>query len=158
MSSTGTPATVALAALGIRFVPHPYRHVAGTSAFGLEAAAALDVDPARVLKTLVATVDGRFVIAVVPVSTTLDLESLAAAALGKRAGVAEPAAAERRTGYVGGGISRLGQRSRLPLYLDASALTHPTVFVSGGRRGFDIQLTPADLLSATGGTTAAIAR
>jgi len=158
MSGTGTRATLALTALGIPFVPHAYGHAAGTSAYGLEAAAALGVDPLRVLKTLVATVDGRSVVALVPVSTTLDLKALAAAAGGKRAALAEPAAAERRTGYVVGGISPLGQRSRLPLYLDASALSHPTVFVSGGRRGFDVELAPADLLAATGGTTAAIAR
>jgi Cys-tRNA(Pro)/Cys-tRNA(Cys) deacylase len=158
MTSTGTPATVALTALGIRFVPHPYRHEAGSTAYGAEAAAALGVDPARVLKTLVAATDDRLVVAVVPVSTTLDLKALAAAAGAKRAVLAEPATAERRTGYVVGGISPLGQRSRLPLYLDAAALGHPTVFVSGGRRGFDIELTPDDLLAATGGTAAAIAR
>jgi Cys-tRNA(Pro)/Cys-tRNA(Cys) deacylase len=158
MTSTGTPATVALTALGIRFVPHPYRHEAGSTAYGAEAAAALGVDPARVLKTLVAATDDRLVVAVVPVSTTLDLKALAAAAGAKRAVLAEPTTAERRTGYVVGGISPLGQRSRLPLYLDASALGHPTVFVSGGRRGFDIELTPDDLLAATGGTAAAIAR
>ncbi len=158
VSSRGTPATVALTALGIPFVPHPYDHVAGTSAYGLEAAAALGVDPGRVLKTLVACVDERLVVAVVPVPTTLDLKALAAAAGGKRAALAEPATAERRTGYVVGGISPLGQRSRLPLYLDASALAHPTVFVSGGRRGFEVELAPADLLTATGGTAASIAR
>jgi len=158
VSSTGTPATVALTALGIAFVPHSYGHEAGRSAYGLEAAAVLGVDPARVLKTLVATVDDRLVVAVVPVSTTLDLKALAAAAGGKRATLAEPATAERRTGYVVGGISPVGQRSRLPLYLDASALAHPTVFVSGGRRGFDVELAPSDLLAATGGTAAAIAR
>ncbi|HEV7623697.1 MAG TPA: Cys-tRNA(Pro) deacylase [Amnibacterium sp.] len=158
MSSTGTPATVALTALGIRFVPHRYRHEAGTTDYGTEAATALGVDPVRVLKTLVATADGRLVVAVVPVSTTLDLKALAAAAGAKRAALAAPATAERRTGYVVGGISPLGQRSRLPLYLDVGALAHPTVFVSGGRRGFDIELAPADLLAATGGTTAAIAR
>ncbi|HET6825095.1 MAG TPA: Cys-tRNA(Pro) deacylase [Amnibacterium sp.] len=158
MSSTGTPATLALAALGIPFVPHPYPHAAGTSAYGAEAAAALGVEPARVLKTLVATVDDRLVVAVVPVSTTLDLKALAAAAGGKRAALAEPATAQRRTGYVVGGISPLGQRSRLPLYLDSSALVHATVFVSGGRRGFDVELAPEDLLAATGGTAAPIAR
>jgi Cys-tRNA(Pro)/Cys-tRNA(Cys) deacylase len=158
MSSTGTRATVALTTLGIRFVPHPYRHEAGSTAYGLEAAAALGVEPARVLKTLVAAVDERLVVAVVPVSTTLDLKALAAAAGAKRAALAEPATAERRTGYMVGGISPLGQRSHLPLYLDTAALAHPTVFVSGGRRGFDIELAPGDLLAATGGTTAPIAR
>jgi Cys-tRNA(Pro)/Cys-tRNA(Cys) deacylase len=158
MRSTGTPATVALTALGIPFVPHPYRHEAGASAYGLEAAAALGVEAARVLKTLIAVADDRLVVAVVPVSTTLDLKALAAAAGAKRAALAEPGTAERRTGYVVGGISPLGQRSRLPLHLDTSALAHATVFVSGGRRGFDIELAPADLLAATAGTTAAIAR
>lgn len=158
MASTGTPATIALTRLGIPFVTHPYEHEQGARSYGLEAAQALGVDPARVLKTLVAAVDDRLVVAVVPVSTSLDLKALAAAAGGKRAALADPAVAERRTGYVVGGISPIGQRSTLPLVLDESALTHPTVFVSGGRRGFDIELAPADLLTATGGRAAAIGR
>ena len=158
MASTGTPATVALTRLRIPFTGHPYQHEPWSGAYGLEAAAALGVDPARVFKTLVVTADDRLVVAVVPVSTTLDLKALAHAAEAKRTTLADPAVAERRTGYVVGGISPVGQRSRLPLFLDESALAHPTVYVSGGRRGFDIELAPADLLTATGGRTAAIAR
>lgn len=156
--STGTPATAALTRLGIPFVPHPYRHEPGSGSYGSEAAAALGVDPARVFKTLVATADDRLVVAVVPVGTTLDLKALAGAADAKRSALADPAVAERRTGYVVGGISPVGQRTRLPLFLDESALAHPTVYVSGGRRGFDIELAPADLLAATGGRTAVIGR
>src|SRR3954447_2453044 len=158
VSSTGTPATVAITRLGIPFVPHPYAHRPGTDGYGLEAAQELGVDPARVFKTLVVAVDAGLAIAVVPVSTTVDLKALAAAAGGKRAALADPAVAERRTGYVVGGISPLGQRARLPLLLDETALEHDTVFVSGGRRGFDIELAPSDLLTATGGRAAAIGR
>lgn len=153
-----TAATAALARLGIAFVPHPYEHDAAADSYGLEAADALGIEPARVFKTLVAEVDGGLVVGVVPVSGLLDLKALAAATGGKRAVMADPAVAERRTGYVVGGISPIGQRSRLPLVLDASADRFATVFVSGGRRGFDIEVAPADLLRATGGTTAAIAR
>ena len=112
--------------------------------------------PERVFKTLVADAEGSLVVGVVPVSSMLDLKALAAAVSAKRAVMADPVLAERRTGYVVGGISPLGQRSRLPLVLDSSALPLPTVFVSGGRRGFDLELAPADLLAATGGTFAAI--
>jgi Cys-tRNA(Pro)/Cys-tRNA(Cys) deacylase len=154
----GTPATKALEAAGIAFTPRPYPHDPASTDYGNEAATALGVPPERVLKTLVADVDGALVVAVVPVSGSLDLKALAAAVGGKRAALADPAVAERRTGYVVGGISPIGQRTRLPLVLDASALRHPTVLVSGGRRGFDLELAPADLLRATGGTTAAVGR
>ena len=97
-------------------------------------------------KTLVAEVDGALTVAVVPVSGSLDLKALAAAAGGKRAAMADPAAAERTTGYVRGGISPLGQRKRLPTVLDASALAYATVFVSAGRRGLEVELAPADLV------------
>jgi Cys-tRNA(Pro)/Cys-tRNA(Cys) deacylase len=158
MAGTGTPATVALTRLGLPFVAHPYAHDPAAPSYGLEAASALGVDPARVFKTLVAAADEHLVVAVVPVSRSLDLKALAAATGAKRAVLADPAVAERRTGYVVGGISPIGQRSRLPLLLDESASAHPTVFVSGGRRGLDLELAPADLLAATGGRTAAIAR
>jgi Cys-tRNA(Pro)/Cys-tRNA(Cys) deacylase len=153
-----TAATAALTRLGVTFTAHPYRHDPAASSFGEEAAAALGLDRAQVFKTLVATVDGALVAAVVPVAARLDLGALAAAAGGKRAALAEPAAAERRTGYVVGGISPVGQRHPLPTVLDASALAFDRVYVSGGRRGFDIGLAPADLLRATGGTAAEIAR
>lgn len=153
-----TAATAALTRAGIPFSAHPYRHDPSAGSFGDEAAAALGLDPAHVFKTLIAAVDGELVNAVVPVAASLDLGALAAALGGKRAALAAPAVAERRTGYVVGGISPIGQRQRLPTVLDASALDLPRVYVSGGRRGFDIGLAPADLLAATGGRTAGIAR
>lgn len=152
-----TPATRALDALGLPYTPHPYEHDPAAEGFGLEAARELGVPPEQVFKTLVADADGRLVVGVVPVSSMLDLKALAAAVDAKRAVMADPATAERRTGYVLGGISPLGQRSRLPLVLDSSAMELDTVFVSGGRRGFDVELTPGDLLTATGGTSARIA-
>jgi Cys-tRNA(Pro)/Cys-tRNA(Cys) deacylase len=126
--------------------------------FGLEAAQALGLEPARVFKTLVVDVDGRLVVAVVPVHRSVDLKALAAAVSGKRAVMADPAAAERATGYVVGGISPLGQRRRLPKVVDASALAWPTVLVSAGRRGLDVELAPADLVCLTEAIAAAVAR
>ncbi|WAB80723.1 Cys-tRNA(Pro) deacylase [Microcella daejeonensis] len=153
-----TPATVALASAGIPYTPRPYTHEPGAASYGLEAAAALGVEPDRVFKTLLADVDGSLVVGIVPVSCLLDLKSLAAAAGGRRAAMADPALAERRTGYVVGGISPIGQRTALPTWLDESALLWPTVLVSGGRRGFDLELAPADLVAVTGARLADIAR
>jgi Cys-tRNA(Pro)/Cys-tRNA(Cys) deacylase len=116
------------------------------------------VPPARVFKTLVADVDGALTVAVVPVSGSLDLKALAAAAGGKNAVMAEPSQAERATGYVTGGITSLGLRRALPVVVDASALGHGTVFCSAGQRGLEIELAPADLISAAGARVAAIAR
>lgn len=157
-TSTGTPATVALARAGVAFSTHPYEHDPAAASFGLEAADALGLDPATVLKTLLAEVDGRLVVGIVPVTTQLDLKALAAAAGGKRATMADPAAAERATGYVVGGISPLGQKRRHPTVLDSSALEHDTVYVSGGRRGLDLGLSPTDLVRLTDAVTAPIAR
>lgn len=155
----GTPALVALARAGVPFTEHPYTHDAASDlSFGLEAAAALGVPPAQVLKTLVADVDGRLVVGIVPVAGTLDLKALARAVGGKRAVMAPQAAAERATGYVVGGISPLGQKQRLTTVLDETALDHETVYVSGGRRGLDVGLAPADLVRLTGASTGAIAR
>ncbi|WP_082455832.1 MULTISPECIES: Cys-tRNA(Pro) deacylase [unclassified Plantibacter] len=153
-----TPATLALTGLGIPFTPRPYQHDPSTTAFGLEAATALGVDPSRVFKTLMTEVDGSLVVAVVPVSAQLDLKALAAAVGGKRARLADPAVAERKTGYVVGGISPIGQRTALPTVLDASATDHETVFVSGGRRGFDLELAPEGLRTAASAVLAPIAR
>jgi Cys-tRNA(Pro)/Cys-tRNA(Cys) deacylase len=111
-----------------------------------------------VFKTLVVSVDGRLAVAIVPVANRLDLKAIAAAVGGKKATLAAPDLAEKRTGYVVGGISPVGQKTELPTVLDASARSYPTIFVSGGRRGFDIELAPADLLTVTNGTTASIAR
>ncbi len=126
--------------------------------YGLEAAAALGLDPGRVFKTLVATVDGRLAAAIVPVANELDLKALAAALDGRRAALADPVEAERATGYVVGGISPLGMRRRLPTVLDRSAADFATVFVSGGRRGLQLELAPADLARLTLATEAPIAR
>ncbi len=157
MPGQQTPATAALRGAGIAFSVHEYAHDPRSVRYGDEAAAALHVEPAVLFKTLVATADGRLVVAMVPVSATLDLRALAAAVGGKRAVLADPADATRSTGYVLGGISPLGQRRRLPSVLDESALAHPRVFVSAGRRGLQISLDPADLQRATAAVTAAIA-
>ncbi|MFJ6729198.1 MULTISPECIES: Cys-tRNA(Pro) deacylase [unclassified Streptomyces] len=156
--SGGTPATVALTAAGVPFTVHAYEHDPSHPSYGEEAAEAMGVSPERVFKTLVADVDGTLTVAVVPVAGSLDLKALAAAVGGKRAAMADPALAERTTGYVRGGISPLGQRKRLPTVLDASATTHPTVCVSAGRRGLEVELTPTDLARLTGATLGAIGR
>jgi Cys-tRNA(Pro)/Cys-tRNA(Cys) deacylase len=154
---SGTPATVALAAAGIAFTEHAYAHDPAVAAFGLEAAAALGVEPDRVFKTLLADVDGRLVVGVVPVTGKLDLKALAAEVGGKRAMMADAAVAERRTGYLVGGISPIGQKTAHPTVLDETVELWDTVFVSGGLRGFDLELAPADLALITGATIAAIA-
>ncbi|WP_207457104.1 Cys-tRNA(Pro) deacylase [Desertivibrio insolitus] len=154
----GTPATVALTRAGIPFTAHPYEHDPAAPAYGLEAAEALGVEPARVFKTLLADTGGTLVVGIVPVDAQLDLKALAAAVGAKKAAMADPKVAERKTGYVVGGISPIGQKARLATVLDESALEFDTVFVSGGRRGFDVELAPADLVRATGATTAVIRR
>jgi Cys-tRNA(Pro)/Cys-tRNA(Cys) deacylase len=160
----GTPATAALTRAGVRFTVHTYDHDPAASSFGLEAADALGLDPARVYKTLLAAVDPsaagppRLVVGIVPVSGQLDLKALAAAVGAKKAAMADPAAAERATGYVVGGISPIGQKKALPTVLDSSAASHPTIFVSGGRRGMDLEVAPADLVALTRASYAAIGR
>lgn len=156
--SAGTPATVALTRAGVEYTAHPYEHDPAAPSYGLEAAEALGLDPEQVFKTLFVDVDGRLVVGIVPVSQQLDLKAVAAAVGGKRATMAAPAAAERATGYVVGGISPLGQKRAHPTVLDETALAHETVYVSGGRRGLDIGLSPQDLVRLTGATTAPIAR
>lgn len=153
-----TPATRALDQARVAYTEHEYRHdgkaADAAGGYGLEAAAALGLDPARVFKTLLVDVDGRLVVAICPVSAMLDLKAVARAADGKKAAMADPATAQRSTGYVVGGISPLGQKKRLTTLLDASASSHVTILVSGGRRGLDLELAPADLLALTGGRTA----
>ncbi|WP_189016250.1 Cys-tRNA(Pro) deacylase [Paenarthrobacter histidinolovorans] len=156
MASQGTPATAALTAAGVPFVLHPYAHDPAAASYGLEAAEVLGIDPKRVFKTLMVEVEGKLAVAVVPVSGNLDLKAAAAALGSKKASMADPKAAERRTGYVLGGISPLGQRQPSPTVLDDSALAFDTILVSGGRRGLDIELAPADLLRLTNGVTGAI--
>ncbi|MER5677677.1 MULTISPECIES: Cys-tRNA(Pro) deacylase [Streptomyces] len=154
----GTPATVALTTAGTAFTVHAYDHDPSAPSYGEEAAEALGVSTDRVFKTLVAEVDGELVVAVVPVAGSLDLKALASAVGGKRAAMADPAAAERTTGYVRGGISPLGQRRRLRTVLDASAGSHATICVSAGRRGLEVELSPADLATLTGASLAPIGR
>ena len=167
----GTPATAALTAGGIAFEVRSYEHdslvtdrslrrapSARHEGYGTEAAEALGVDPARVFKTLLASLDGKLVVGIVPVTGQLDLKALARALGGSKAVMAEVAAAERATGYVAGGISPVGQKRAHPTVLDASALEHDTILVSGGRRGFDLELAPADLVAITGAVTATIGR
>lgn len=157
-SSGATPATLALTAAGVGFTVHPYTHDPRATSYGLEAAEALGVVPDRVFKTLMATVDGTLVVAVVPVSGQLDLKALARSTGGSRAVMAEQAAAERATGYVAGGISPIGQKRSHPTVLDASALLHPTIYVSAGRRGLDLEIAPTDLLAITTAVVAPIGR
>jgi Cys-tRNA(Pro)/Cys-tRNA(Cys) deacylase len=142
----------------VTYSVHTYDHDPRHDAYGPEASDALGVAPERVFKTLVAEVDGGLTVGVVPVAGHLDLKALAAAAGGKKAVMADVAAAERATGYVAGGISPLGQRKRLPVVIDSSALRFATVFCSGGRRGLELELAPADLVRATGAKVAAIAQ
>lgn len=153
----GTPATAALEAAGVPFTAHAYQHDPSVHNFGLEAAQALELNPHRVFKTLMVEIDGSLCVAVVPVSGTLDLKAVAHAAGHKKAVMADPVAAQRRTGYVLGGISPLGQRQHSPTFIDSSALEFQTVLVSGGRRGFDVELAPEDLIELTQAVTAAIA-
>lgn len=154
----GTPATVVAAREGVAFTLHAYAHDPAAASYGEEASEALGVAADRVFKTLLADVDGALTVGVVPVAGRLDLKALAAAVGGKRAAMAEAAAAERATGYVVGGISPLGQRRRLRTVVDATALGHETVFVSAGRRGLEIELAPADLIRLTDAATAEIGR
>lgn len=157
MAGKGTPATTLLAKGKVPHSVHAYEHDAGAASYGLEAAEALGIEPGRVFKTLVADVDGKLTVGVVPVTGQLDLKALAAAVGGKRARMADPAAAQRATGYVLGGISPLGQRGRLPIVLDDSARAWPTLYCSAGRRGLEVELAPDDLITVTGATVAPIA-
>ena len=157
MGARGTPATNTVAKAKVEHRIHEYRHDPAAPSYGLEAAEQLGVDPAGVFKTLVAEVDGRLAVAVVPVAARLDLKALAAAAGGRKAVMAEAADAERATGYVVGGISPLGHRKRLPVFLDASMQDPPTVMVSAGRRGLELELAPQDLAGLSGGTFADLA-
>lgn len=167
MASKATPATEALRRAGVPHVIHEYEAGALPASgrdrdarphYGRDAATALGIDPARIFKTLVTDVDGRLVAAVVPVAVELDLKRLADAIGGRRAALANPAAAERATGYVVGGISPLGGRRPLPIVIDASALEHATILVSAGRRGLQVELDPAALVTLTSGRTAVIGR
>ena len=158
MAGRGTTATMALERAGIPFTLHEYPHDPKHESYGREASQALGVPPERVFKTLIAEVDGSLVTGVVPVEGQLDLKALAAASGGKKAAMAQVAAAERATGYVAGGISPVGQRKRLPVVLDESAMRFGSVFCSAGRRGLEIEIAPADLVRATDAKVASIGR
>jgi Cys-tRNA(Pro)/Cys-tRNA(Cys) deacylase len=162
----GTPATVALTQAGIAYQVRAYEHDPRAESYGAEAAEALGVDPDRVFKTLLASLDpstgsgqrSELVVGIVPVSGHLDLKALAKALDGSKAVMADVAAAERATGYVAGGISPVGQRRPHRTVLDASALEHDTILVSGGRRGLDLEIAPQDLVAITGAVIATIRR
>lgn len=157
-----TQAVQVARAAGVALTLHEYETGSGPGSgegYGLEAAQALGLPAERVFKTLLARLDGReLVVAVVPVAALLDLKALAAAAGAKRAEMAPPADAERSTGYVVGGISPLGQRKKLRTCVDVTALDFPTVNVSAGRRGLELELDPRDLISLCDATVAPIAR
>ncbi len=155
---SATRATDALGAAGIPYALHPYHHDPASAGYGMEAAEKLQVDPKRVFKTLLATVDGDLVVAVVPVSEKLDLKALAAAVGGKKAAMADPADAERATGYRVGGISPLGQKRAIPTVIDDSCLRFASVLVSAGRRGLDLEVMPQRLIDVLKARLAPIAR
>ena len=164
MGSQGTRAIETARRAGVAHTVHEYAHddraslQAGGRGYALEAVDALGLDPARVFKTIVVAVDGRLGVAVVPADAEVDLKAVADALGGRKAAIADPADAERATGYVLGGISPLGTRRALPTVVDASAVSWPTIHVSAGRRGLEIELAAADLVTLTGGTLAPVAR
>jgi Cys-tRNA(Pro)/Cys-tRNA(Cys) deacylase len=141
----GTPATAALEKAKIAFTLHEYDYDPNAERIGMQAAQALGVPPARLLKTLMAKAGDTVVCVLVPSDREVNLKKLAAAAGAKHADMLPPAQAERVTGYHVGGISPFGQRKRVPVFIEASALAHPSVIVNGGRRGLQIEIAPADL-------------
>jgi Cys-tRNA(Pro)/Cys-tRNA(Cys) deacylase len=158
VGKAATPAVAAIEAASVNYTLHPYAVDPDTDDYGVAVAHALGVDSARVYKTLVARIDGgSLVCAVIPVERRLDPKALARAVGGRHAALAERAEAERRTGYVRGGISPLGQRQQLPVVVDESALGHATIFVSAGKRGLQVELAPTDLTLLTGAQLAALA-
>ncbi|GAA2489622.1 Cys-tRNA(Pro) deacylase [Winogradskya humida] len=154
--AAGTPATAVLISAKVAHDLHPYEVSPDAPNYGALVAAALGVPPALLFKTLIAEVDGRLTVAVVPVTGELDLKALAAAAGGKKAALADRTAAERSSGYVRGGISPLGQRKRLPTTIDDSAQELSSMYVSAGRRGLQVSLAPADLIRLTDASVARI--
>lgn len=143
---------------GVDHRVHAYEHDPAAASDGEEAAELLGVDPSRVHKTLLVDTGSGLAVAIVPVDAQLDLKAMASALAVRKVQMAAPDLAARRTGYVVGGISPLGQAHRHPAVIDEAALGHGTVFVSAGRRGLEIELPPADLVALTGATAAPIAR
>ena len=153
-----TPAVQAAQKGKVSYQLHSYEHDPKAESYGLEAAELLKLPPERVFKTLLALVDDQPVVAMVPVAFQLDLKFLAKAHGGKKAVMCPPDKAQRLTGYVLGGISPLGQKKRLPLYLDSSAESQQEIYMSAGRRGLEIAMAPQDLLTLTTGKFAALVR
>lgn len=152
-----TPGIHAASKAGIFHRVHEYEHDPGSTGYGTEAADKLGVEPARIFKTLVVTLDGKtLAVGVVPVTGMLNMKLIAKAAGGKKASMADPQEVQRRTGYVLGGVSPLGQKNRLKTFIDASAGCFDTVYISAGRRGLEIELSPADLANLTGGQLVAL--
>lgn len=158
MPNGPTPAVRALATAGLQFELHSYRHDPDCESYGDEVVAALDVDPLRVFKTLIVEADTRLACAVVPVAHQLDLRRAASALDAKSVRMAERAAAERSSGYVVGGVSPIGQKRKLPTVVDETSLSWATVYVSAGRRGLELEVSPADLIKATNAKVARIGR
>ncbi|WP_404285573.1 Cys-tRNA(Pro) deacylase [Glutamicibacter arilaitensis] len=161
MKAASTPATLALDTAGIKYVAHSYSHSDSAESYGAEAAEQLGVSGDRVYKTLMVSTGANssqeLAVAIVPVDATLDLKSVGAALGRKKAQMADKATAQRRSGYVLGGISPFGQRQSSPTVLDAGALNFETIFISGGRRGFSLQLRPQDAVKTLDALVAAIA-
>jgi len=157
-ASSGTPATVALTAAGVDFTQHGYEHDPAASSYGLEAAEVLGLPAEQVFKTLLVDTGAGLAVGVVPVTGSLDLKAMASALGVKKVSMADPAAAERSSGMVVGGISPLGQKRALPTVVDESVELFDVVYVSGGRRGLDVGLSPADLVRLTHAAVADIAR
>jgi Cys-tRNA(Pro)/Cys-tRNA(Cys) deacylase len=147
-----TPAINAAKKAKIAFTVHEYAHDPACQSYGLEAAEKLGADPARVFKTLVADLGGELVVAIIPVAAMLGLKHLARAGATKKAAMADKTLVERVTGYILGGVSPLGQKKRLRTFIDNTAQDHPTILVSAGRRGLEIELNPEDLRRLTDGT------
>ena len=149
-----TPATLALRKLGIAFKLHTYVYDSSAEHIGLQAAEALDVEPNRVLKTLMVEVDGSPVCVVVPADSEISMKKLAAALSAKAAKMMQPSDAERLTGYHVGGISPFGQKKKVPTAIEETALANPEVFINGGQRGLQVKLAPGDAMKALGAKAA----
>jgi Cys-tRNA(Pro)/Cys-tRNA(Cys) deacylase len=155
MSKT-TRATQALAKAGISFTVHTYDYDPNAERIGMQAADALGEDPARVLKTLMAELDGKPVCVVLPSDKEVSMKKLAAAFGGKSAAMMKPALAEKLTGFVVGGISPFGQKKQVPTAIEIAALSEPHVYINGGQRGLQVRLDPTDALAALGAIAASI--
>ena len=154
-----TPAINTARQAGISHKIHEYNHDPAAESYGLEAAEKLQLDPARVFKTLVVKLDSKqLAVAIIPVQSQLNMKRIASAAGAKKAAMADKAEVQRSSGYVLGGVSPLGQKKALPTFLHDSAEEYETLFVSAGRRGLEIELSPGDLLSLTNGEAADLCR